>query len=85
MAFIGNDFIKSSGQANGLVMHSYSTATDDLATVKALDYFSDASEAGGWGLKDGDFILVSATDGASFLKMVVAGGNTAADSWNDFA
>lgn len=86
MAFIGDDFVRSSAQANGLVMHSYQTV-DSLADTKAANYFDPASStSGGYGLKDGDFILVSAVDGVSFLKMDVdSSGAATTTAANDFA
>lgn len=87
MAFIPTDFFPSSAQANGHSMHSYSTAADDLATVKGSGYFDVASAtSGGWGLKDNDFILVTANDGVSFLQMAVdSSGVASVISANDFA
>lgn len=85
MAFIGQDFIKASGQANGFVMHTFSSTTDNLAAVKASGYFDDAAANGGWGLKDGDFILVTASDGESILKIDVTSLVATTASANDFA
>ncbi|MCP4090272.1 MAG: hypothetical protein GY746_10820 [Gammaproteobacteria bacterium] len=86
MAFEGENFIRASAQANGNATHTYESATDDLATVKGANYFDLASAtSGGYGLKNGDFILAVGTDGASFLRMVIAGdGGATVGLSNDF-
>lgn len=83
MAFTANTYF-AGNQANGAKISTYTSAADDLATVKGSGYFDDAALHNG--LKNGDFVLAVATDGESMLYMAVAGdGTVTVSSANDFA
>jgi len=91
MALVKDNFIPASAMANSNAgrMFSYSTSDDNLAAVKASGYFNDVavSDVGlGYGLRSGDFILVDAWDGQSFLfvGVVPATGVTTTIAANDF-
>ena len=87
MAFSATEFIPVSAMANSdsARLFSYTTSADALAAVKAANYFDPAAApAGGLGLKDGDVILTSASDGTSFLKVAVSAGVVTTASANDF-
>ena len=91
MAFTKDTFIPASAMANSSAGRMFSYATGDtLATVKGSGYFDEAavSDVGaGYGLRSGDFILVDASDGQSFLfvGVVPSTGVTTTASSNDFA
>ena len=92
MAFEKDNFIPLSAMANSNAgrLFSYRSAADTLAAVKAASYFDAAAVSNvsaGMGLRSGDFILVDASDGQSFLfiGVVSATGVTTTASANDFA
>ena len=89
MAFTPSNFITDSGaNTNAPRINRYKEGAT-LAAIKAANYFNAAvtgTNGGGYGLRDGDIILVSASDGVSFLAMAVDGSNNATvGSANDFA
>ena len=89
MAFTASTFVPQSSMANSdsARVFSYVTGTDTLAATKASGYFDDAAAlTGGLGLTSGDFILVDASDGQSFLFMGVnpSTGVATTASANDF-
>lgn len=89
MAFTSNNFVTDSGaNTNAPRINRYKEAVT-LATLKGAGYFDAAvsgTSGGGYGLRDGDLILVAGSDGTSFLSMAVSGSNVATvDSANDFA
>jgi len=88
MAFESENFLPLSSLANSNAprQFSYSSDSDNLATVKGANYFDNAAlTTGGLGLKDGDVIYVKASDASSFLDMAVAAGVSTVNSANDFA
>lgn len=90
MAFSASTFVPQSAMANSdsARVFSYVTGTDTLAATKAVSYFDAAANpAGGLGLTSGDFILVDASDGQSFLFVGVnpSTGVVTVGSANDFA
>lgn len=89
MAFTPDTFVPGSSMANSSAgrIFSYRTAADNLSAVKAANYFDEAAApSGGLGLKDGDFILVEASNGYSMLAMAVSGAGAATvAAANDFA
>jgi len=89
MAFSGDFFITDSqGNTNAPRIHRY-REEEELANIKGANYFNNAvngASGGGYGLRNGDVILVDASDGTSFLKMAVdASDNATVESANDFA
>ena len=92
MALNKDNFIPASAMANSNAgrMFSYNAGGDTLAATKASGYFNDVAVsdiAPGYGLRSGDFILVDASDGQSFLfvGVVPATGVTTTVAANDFA
>ena len=88
MAFTASTFIPVSAMANSDAarIFSYENTGDTLVTIKGANYFDDAaSTTGGLGLTDGDVILVTGSNGTSFLKMTVTAGAATVASANDFA
>ena len=76
MAFTPATFIPTSAMANSDAsrMFSYTTA-DPILTVKGANYFDlAAAPTGGLGLTDNDVVLVTASDGTSFLQIDVTAG-----------
>lgn len=91
MAFLGNEnnFVTDSGaNTNAPRVHRY-REEEALATIKGANYFNGAvngTTGGGYGLRNGDVILVDASDGISFLHMAVdASNNATVAAANDFA
>lgn len=91
MAFADNtqNFVTDSqANTNAPRIHRYSEDAT-LVSLKAANYFNGAvngAAGGGYGLRDGDVILVAANDGISFLEMAVsAGGDATVNAANDFA
>ena len=91
MAFIDNkdSFVTDSGgNTNAPRIHRYREEAT-LAAIKAANYFNGAvngAAGGGYGLRNGDVILVDASDGISFLHMAVdASDNATVAAANDFA
>ena len=89
MAFDKDTFITDSqANTNAPRIHRY-REEETLANIKAANYFNNAvngASGGGYGLRDGDVILVDASNGTSFLKMAVdADGDATVESANDFA
>jgi len=91
MAFSGNEdsFVTDSGaNTNASRIHRY-REVEALATIKGANYFNGAvngTAGGGYGLRDGDVILVDASDGMSFLHISVdVSNNATVDVANDFA
>jgi len=91
MALEKENFIPASSMANSNAARtfSYRSGADSLATIKGSGYFDDVAESDigpGYGLRSGDFILVDASDGQSFLfvGVVPATGVTTVASANDF-
>lgn len=81
MALNVNNFIPDSqANTNAARIFRYNTADDNAAAVKASGYFNGAvnsTSGGGYGLRDGDVILIEATDATAFLKIAVSGSNVA--------
>lgn len=86
MAFTGSTFIPTSSMANSDAARQFSyTSGDSLATVKGANYFDSAADpAGGNGLKDEDVILVTASDGTSFVQVSITAGAVTVGAANDF-
>ena len=87
MAFTPASFIPNSamGNSDASRIFSYTTA-DTLASAKGANYFDAAADpTGGLGLTDADVILVTASDGTSFLQMGVTAGVATTALANDFA
>lgn len=87
MAFTGETFVShDTSNNNAPRMFSYRTADDNLAAVKAANYFDPAAApSGGYGLSDRDMILVDASDGATILHVLVSGaGAVTVAAANDF-
>ena len=86
MAFSASTFIPQSAMANSDASRIFSYDTGDtMATVKGANYFDDAASlTGGLGLTNGDVILATASDGTSFLRMVVTAGAATTSSALDF-
>lgn len=76
MAYSLDTFIPQSamGNSNAARQFSYTTADDAIAAVKAANYFDAAASPTGAGLLTGDVILVTATDGTSFIQVDVTAG-----------
>jgi len=87
MAFTPASFIPNSAMANSDASRIFSyTTADSLATAKGANYFDPAADpTGGLGLTDADVVLVTASDGTSFLQMGVTAGVATTASANDFA
>lgn len=87
MAFTPDTFLPLSSMANSNAPRQWGYDTGDtIATVKAANYFDAASAtSGGLGLLNGDVILVTASDGTSYLRMVVTDGAATTSSALDFA
>ena len=88
MAFTSSAFITDSqANTNAPRIHRY-REEETLANIKAANYFNNAvngASGGGYGLRDGDVILVDASDGVSFLHMAVdASDNATVAAANDF-
>lgn len=89
MAFTANNFVTDSGaNTNAPRINRYKEEAT-LITLKGANYFNAAvtgTNGGGYGLRDGDIILVNASNGVSFLSMSVDGSNNATvGAANDFA
>lgn len=89
MAFTPANFITDSqANTNAPRIHRYREDAT-IASISAANYFNSAvngTSGGGYGLRDGDVILVDASNGTSFLKMAVSGSNNATvESANAFA
>ncbi len=89
MAFTPNSYVTDSGANTNAPRVNRYREENTLANIKAANYFNNAvngASGGGYGLRDGDVILVDASDGTSFLKMAVdAAGDATVESANDFA
>lgn len=74
MALVKSNFIPASAMANSNAgrLFSYRTTDDAIAAVKAKSYFDEVADFVGGGLHSGDFILVDATNGQSYLFVGVA-------------
>lgn len=76
MAFIGDDFVRMSAQANGSSQFEYTSTGDTIADIIAANYFNEAADpTGGYGLKPGDYILATGTDGTRNIKVAIDASN----------
>lgn len=88
MAFNKDNFVPVSAMANSSAsrMFSYTSASDNLAAIKASGYFNAAAApTGGLGLTDGDIVIATGSDAVSFLAIDVTGSTATVGSANDFA
>lgn len=89
MAFTAANFITDSqANTNAPRIHRY-REENTLASMKAANYFNGAvngTSGGGYGLRDGDVILVDGSNGVSMLHIAVDSSNNATvAAANDFA
>jgi hypothetical protein len=88
MAFTPANFITDSqANTNAPRIHRYRESAT-LASIKAANYFNGAvngTSGGGYGLRNGDVILVDASNGISMLHIAVdASNNATVAAANDF-
>tara|TARA_R110002096_G_C14489352_1_gene714487 strand:+ start:467 stop:736 length:270 start_codon:yes stop_codon:yes gene_type:complete len=89
MAFDKDNFITDSGANTNAPRINRYKENATLAAMKAANYFNLAvsgASGGGYGLREDDLILVSGSDGVSFLSMTIDASDNATVAFaNDFA